>query len=73
MRDDELVTILGEAIRRVLINEHYPNCTCSKILRNQCNKRRLEEAFQLYSKVLSNKPNEPNDDHYDEVLSQEDD
>ncbi len=39
----------------VLTHEHYPGCECSKKLRNECDRRRLDEAFKLY---VEQKPGE---------------
>jgi hypothetical protein len=48
VKRDDLAHELGEAIRRVLAHEHIPGCRCSKILRNECAKKILDEAFAKY-------------------------
>ena len=48
MKDKDLADSLGEAIRRVLVREHLPGCECAKKLRNECQRKILETAWQLY-------------------------
>lgn len=51
MAEKDLAWQLADAIRRVLIREHYEDCRCAERLVNECGRRRLDEAFKLYCRV----------------------
>lgn len=49
--ESDLAFELAEAIRRALIHEHYPGCKCARQLKNECDRRRLGEAFKRYAAI----------------------